>query len=222
MRIVFVGAGEFSVAAARELLDRGHEVILVDPDRERLESLSEHLDCGFLHGDGTRPDVLREVNPESCDVLECVANDDQGNIIASLVGKSLGFPRVVTEVEDEGLEHIASELGLESIVIPARAIGRQLADMVEGADRMELSSAVKGDAQVVKFVMKRGGPTVGDLGLPADDARVTHLYRDGRLVLPDADTELREGDELVLIARRPHVDRVLELLGPNGNDAVRA
>ncbi|HAF56227.1 MAG TPA: potassium transporter, partial [Thauera sp.] len=55
MRAVFVGAGALSVTTARRLLERGHEVVVIDRDKARIEALSAELDCGFLHGDGSTP-----------------------------------------------------------------------------------------------------------------------------------------------------------------------
>lgn len=219
MRIVFVGATALAVAAARNLTARGHEVVVIDAERERLEALGESLDAGFLVGDGTRPDVLRDADPSGTDVLFCLTENDQSNLIASLVGRSLGFRRIVTRIEDAEFEHIAIELGLEDTVVPARTIGRHLADMVEGSSVLELSAAIKGDARVFVFVAhERDQGSVADLGLSAD-ARVTHLYRDGRFRLADDDTKITAGDEVVVITDRKNLD---DLLGRWGTPTGRA
>ena len=60
MRIVFIGATGQVVESARSLLENGHEVVIVDAGQERLRPLEEMgLDCGLVHGDGSRPDVVR-------------------------------------------------------------------------------------------------------------------------------------------------------------------
>jgi trk system potassium uptake protein len=100
MRAVFVGASSIAVMAARFMLKRGHEVVIIERNRERIDALSEQLDCGFLHGDGSTPALLREADPEHSDCLFCLTGQDQTNILASLVGRSLGFARVVTKIED--------------------------------------------------------------------------------------------------------------------------
>jgi trk system potassium uptake protein TrkA len=163
MRIVFVGGTSLAVAAARILTERGHEVVIIDADREKLDALGESLDIGLLLGDGTRPELLREADPGDTDFLFCLTDSDQSNLIASLVGRSLGFRRVVARIEDAEFEHIALELGLEDTVVPARTIGRHLADMVEGSSPLELSAAIKGevvvitDAKNVEALHKRWG-----------------------------------------------------------------
>lgn len=104
MRAAILGAGSIALRTARLLLGQGHEVIIVDPDKERIDALAEQIDCGLIHGDGSKPLVLRDLDPARTDVLFCLSNNDQTNILASLVGRSLGFARVVTRIEDPEFE----------------------------------------------------------------------------------------------------------------------
>ena len=60
MRMVFVGSSKLTLATVHLLIRRGHELILIERDKDRIESLAEELDCGFLHGDGSKPTILRE------------------------------------------------------------------------------------------------------------------------------------------------------------------
>ena len=128
MRAVFIGAGSLAVVTAKLIRERGEEVVIIEQDKERIDSLAEQIDCGFLHGDGSKPAMLREADPEHTDVLFALTGNDQANILASLVGRSLGFKRVVTKIEDVELEHICKELGLEDVIVPSRTVGRFLAE----------------------------------------------------------------------------------------------
>jgi trk system potassium uptake protein TrkA len=153
-----------------------------------------------LHGgDGSRPAIQREADPEHTDFLSRLSGNDQSNIIASLVGRCLGFRRVVTRLEDPEFEHICIELGLEDSIVPARTIGRYLADMFSGHDMLELSAMLKDEARVFAFVVTEAeaGP-VADLHLP-HDARVVCCHRDDKFILPEADFELAVDDEVVVI-----------------------
>jgi trk system potassium uptake protein TrkA len=218
MRAVFVGAGSLSVSTTRYLLKRGHEVVIIERDKEVIEALTPELDCGFLHGDGSRPAVLREADPEHTDFLFCLTDTDQANIIASLVGRSLGYKQVVTKIEDPELEHICVELGLEDIIIPARTIGRHLVEKLEGTDPLEISARIKGDARVYSFIVHADDEkAVRDLGLP-EATRIVCVYRKGEFLLPDADTALRKDDEVILISHRKHLAELVERWGPHAAD----
>lgn len=213
MRAVFVGASSTAVMAARILLKRGHEVVMIERNRERIDTLSEMLDCGFLHGDGSTPALLREADPEHSDCLFCLTNQDQTNILASLVGRSLGFARVVTKIEDPEFEHICIELGLEDTIIPALTIGRYLADMLQGQDLLELSALVKDEARVFSFVAKDDDAVaIEKLDLP-DESRVICLYRDGKFKLPETDMKLESGDEVIVLTHSRNLAKLRQRWG---------
>jgi trk system potassium uptake protein len=213
MRVVFVGASSLAVMAAHILLHRGHEVVIIERDKAVIDALAEELDCGFLLGDGAKPALLREADPADTGILFCLTGNDQTNILASLVGRSLGFPRVVTRIEGEEFEHVCIELGLEDTIVPARAIGRHLADMVDGQSVLELSSMIKGEARVLSFAVRAEDEgTIADLQLPVT-ARVICVYRGDEFLLGDPDTKLRQGDEVVLITHRQGLAPLAERWG---------
>jgi trk system potassium uptake protein TrkA len=181
MRVVIVGGGSLGARTARLLVQRGYEVVVIESDEEVAQSISESLDCGVIHGDGTRPAVISEADPSHADALLALTGNAQTNLIASLIGGSAGFPRVITRIDDEEFEHIAIELGLE------------------------LSGAIKGDARVFLFAAREEDEgTVAELELP-EGARVSHLYRDGELVFGDTDLRLRKGDEVVIVTHQEHL-----------------
>ncbi|QBQ55115.1 potassium channel family protein [Nitrosococcus wardiae] len=202
MRFVFIGASALTIRTARILVDRGHEVVIIERDKETLEALADNLDCGFLHGDGGKPSILREVGPKATHVLFCLTSDDHANIVASLVGRSLGFPRVITRIEDDELQHVCLELGLEDVIIPDRTMGRYLAELAVGRDVHEISALIKGDADVFSFVAREEDQVrIQELGLP-ELARVTCIYRNDEFLWPESDTKLKKGDEVVLMIHR--------------------
>jgi trk system potassium uptake protein TrkA len=208
MRAVFIGASALTAVTARFLHQRGHEVVIVERDAERIRAMREEMDCGFLHGDGSKPAVLREAGPGETDVLFALTDNDQANIIASLVGRSLGFKRIVTRIQDSEFEHVCIELGLEDTIVPSRTIGRYLADMFEGHDPLQLSAFIKDEARVFSFVAKEGDEkAVHDLDLP-EGSRVICLYRAERFVMAGDDTKLKAGDEVVLLAHRDCLEKL--------------
>ena len=151
MRTVFIGAGKVSIGTAKALIKKGHEVVIIETDKAKIDELSEEMDCSFLHGDGSQPEILREVNPAQTEVLYCLTDNDQANVIASLVGRNLGFKRVVTSIGDPQFEDICHELGLKDTIIPFRTISRYLEDMVGGTENVELSTVLKDEARFFTF-----------------------------------------------------------------------
>lgn len=218
MRIVFVGGGEFAVGTAELLVDRGHDVVIIERELDRIKQLRENLDCGYIHGDGSVPRILEEAAPKKCDFLFCLTDNDRDNIIASLVGRSIGYSRVVTRIEDRGFESVCRELGLSDLVVPSRTISRYLADMVDGRDIGELSTAIKNEARLFSFDARaEDAVAIKDLDLPKH-ARVICLYRDGAFQLTDENARIEEGDEVVLLTHSDSLPELRDRWDPERND----
>jgi len=212
MRIVFVGANPVAIRTAQLLIQRGAEVVFIEQDRDQIDAVADDLDCGFLHGDGSKPAILREANPEETDFLFCLTENDQLNIIASLVGRSLGFRRVVNSIQDPEFWSICRELGLEDTIDPTRTISRYLADMARGTDIIELSTAIRGEARVFSFVL-RESTTLADLDLPSG-AKAVCYYRQDAFHLVDEDTRLKADDEVIVLTHSRNLPELKERWQP--------
>ncbi len=199
MRIVFIGASATAVLTTRLLLDEGHDVVIVERDGAKIEALCDELDCGFVHDDGSKPRVLKELSPENTDILFCLTDSDRDNIIASLVAKNIGFERIVTSLEDPEYESITQDIEFAETIVPDREVARALMDMVSGSPRMELSALLKSNLRFFTFcVGEDDATTVSALDLP-EEARVVAVTRAEESLLAEDSTELEPGDVVVII-----------------------
>ena len=214
MRIVFSGASPTSIMAARQLIKRGHEIVIIELDKEKIDELSEELDCSFLHGDAGKPAILSQVDPKNCDFLFCLTDDDQANIITSLLGRSMGFNRTITSIQDDDLSMLCDELGLDDTIIPARTMSLHLNNIVEGLDNLELSTLLRGNARFFSFrASKKDKGKISGLDLPKE-ARAVYYYRDDKFHFVEEDTKLREDDEVVILTDSEHLADLNERWDP--------
>ena len=210
MRIGFTGSGPLAILTARELLEDGHEVIIIESDKERIEELAEDLDCGFLHGDGSRPKVLKELSPENTDYLFCINEHDENAIITALVGRSLGFEHVITVIEEPDFLTICSELGLEDVQVPDYEVSKRLASMVEGRRSEDFSALADGGLMLFEFAVDdRAGSRIGDLDLP-QQASVIAVRRGDKTRLAEPDMELSRDEHVVILVHRDSLDQLEE------------
>jgi len=210
MRIIFIGASDLTLETAALLIKRKHEVIIIESERDKIDDLKDEMDCSFLHGDGSRPSLLKEADPENTDFLFCLTQNDQYNIIAALIGRSLGFGKVVVQIHDPDYLHICNELDLRNVINPTQTISRYLADMVAGIDIMELSSLIKGEARC--FMIEVDNQTKGDidnLELP-EDTKIICLYRDEKLIIPQEKMTLKVDDEVVVLTHSRNIEELVE------------
>ena len=130
MRLIILGATTLGTMTAANLIEQAHDVVIIEQDHMLIEEAGTHLDCSFIKGDGSKPDIVKEAKPEETDIFYGITNHDQTNIIACLVAKSLGVKRVVTLIEDPEFLPICNELGLTDTIIPVSSLSRQLATLV--------------------------------------------------------------------------------------------
>lgn len=219
MRVVFVGAGDLTIETAKLLIDRKHEIVVIESDKEKIDALSESLDCSFLHGDGSKPYILSEAGPEHADFLFCLTENDQYNIIAALVGRSLGYSHVVVQIHDDDYLKICQELKLEHTITPSKTIGRYLADIVSGVDIFELSSLIKGEARFLMIkIDKQTKGRVNDLALP-EEARVICLYRDEVFRLTGPETDLHVDDEAIILTHSKYLADLTKRFQPETSES---
>jgi trk system potassium uptake protein len=208
MRAIFVGASPLTVMAARRLLKAGHDVVIIEEDKERISTLSETLDCGFIHGDGSRPAVLEELSPGESDMLFCLSSEDQDNIIASLVAQTMDFRRVITKIEDPDFQVICTKLGLDDVIVPDRDVGERLADLVEGHDVADLSAAVESGIRFFHFVAReQDAGRIGELDLP-DQVRVIVITRGEESIIVGDDDVLKQDDRVLVVTHRDDLEKL--------------
>jgi trk system potassium uptake protein TrkA len=131
MRIIVVGASRFGLATLTRLIDKGHEAVLVDRDRDRLDAVSDDIECGLIHGDGTLPSILREAMGDGADTLMMLTNQEEVNILGAAVGRSIGFERTVVQIIRTQLLPICDELGLKEVITPHETVARSIVSSLE-------------------------------------------------------------------------------------------
>ena len=215
MRIVFSGINSTTVKTAQQLIEQGHEVILIELDKEKIDDLSDDLDCSFLHGDSGKPSILSQAAPEECDFLFCLTDSDQANIITSLLGRTMGFNKVITCIHDEDLLPLCEELGLENAIVPDRTLSQYLENIVRGLDTAELSTLLRGKARLFSFIAETEDEgSITDLDLP-DKAKAIYYYRDDEFYFTREDTSIRKDDEVVILTSSEHLKELRERWSPH-------
>lgn len=214
MRAILIGGGALAVETARTLSQQRTQVVMLVESARRVEELEDFLDCGFLVGDATRPALLKEVGPSQGDVLMCLTDNDQNNILASLVGRSIGFEHVITRISGPDLEQLCLELGLTGTIIPDRTTARALADTVHGREPIELSSIMRNGLRFFSFIAgEEEAMAVSALDLPRN-TRVVAVHRGDEFWTADGKLEIRPKDQVVLVTHRDQLAALAERWQP--------
>lgn len=225
MKAIVVGGGLVGSSLAAKLASDGHNVVLVERDRELVGELNERLDVQTLVGNGTTVPVLKTAGIESCDLLLATTDSDEANMVVALVGSALfDVPRVVARLRDAGHEEsfrsIAAEMGGERLLInPDTAAVERILSLMTVPGAVDVAPFFDGGLLVAGFVVKEdsdfNGLLLSHLRLlfPAVPMLVVAIRRQGRWMVPHGEDEIKAGD-LVYFAMDPaETDNVLALLG---------
>jgi trk system potassium uptake protein TrkA len=204
MRIAIAGAGNVGRSIARELIDNGHQVLLIDRDPKALK-LESVANAEWLMADVCEISSLDNAKLDTCQVMIAATGDDKVNLVASLLAKTeYGVPRVVARVNHPKNEWMFdSSWGVDVSVSTPRIISAIVEEAVSVGDVVRLFSLRKGEASLVEITLPEAakclGRTVEEVKLP-ENATLAAIVRDGQVITPHAHDVYSAGDELLFIA----------------------
>jgi len=212
MRIAIAGAGNVGRAIARELLDNGHQVLLIDRDPKALK-IDSVPDAEWLMADACEIASLDNAQLNQCQVLVAATGDDKVNLVASLLGKTeYGVPRVVARINHPKNEWLFDQSwGVDVAVSTPRIIAALVEEAVSVGDVVRLFSFRKGQANLVEITLPDSsiciGKTVEEVTLP-QDASLAAIVRDGRVIATAPSDLFIAGDELLFVASAAAEDQI--------------
>jgi trk system potassium uptake protein TrkA len=203
MRVAIAGAGAVGRSIASELLENGHEVLLIDhsPHAIKVDSVPR---AEWLLADACEISSLDDAGLDRCNVVVAATGDDKVNLVVSLLAKTeYGVPRVVARVNHPGNEWLYNESwGVDVAVSTPRLLSALVEEAVSVGDLVRLMTFGQSEASLVELTMPANAPLagkrVGSIDWPPDAALVA-ILREGRVLVPQPDDPLETGDELFFV-----------------------
>jgi trk/ktr system potassium uptake protein len=206
MRVVVTGGGAVGRHLSADLAERGHRVTLIDQDVAIVEKLREVLEgVTVIQGDACEPWVLEEADLSKAEVVVAATGDDEDNLVTSLLSKQeFAVPRVLARVNHPKNEWLFNEQwGVDAAVSPPHILTAMVEEAVTVGDLVRLIRLEGGRVSIVEMTLPEGSPSVGQpiygLRLPPDSAIVA-ILREGHVVIPQPETVLSTGDEVLALA----------------------
>jgi trk system potassium uptake protein len=205
IRIAVAGAGKVGRFVSRDLKDRGHEIVLIEQDAEKVQALQKELDVHWIVGDACELHTLDAAVLSSCEVVVAATGDDEDNLVISLLAKQeFAVPRVCARVNHPDNQWLFTESwGVDVAVSTPHLLTSLVEEAVSVGDVIRLMSLEKGKVALVEVTLAEDSPAVGktisQLELPPDCTLVA-IVRDGHVITPRGSTPLHVNDEILALA----------------------
>ncbi len=219
MRVAIAGAGAVGRSVAAELLENGHEVLLIDKNPKAIKADSVPR-AEWLLADACELSSLDEAALQRCDVVIACTGDDKANLVISLLAKTeFAVPRTVGRVNHPANEWLFSDAwGVDVSVSTPRIMSALVEEAVTVGDVVRLFTFRQGEANMVELTLPDDSPYVGsrvkEVPWPADTTLLA-LLREGHVHTPDPDATLEGHDELLLLATTAAETDIERLLSPH-------
>ncbi|WP_297071071.1 TrkA family potassium uptake protein [Thermococcus sp.] len=217
MFVVIMGAGRVGYLVAKMLEQDGHDVTIIEMNKERAKELSLLVNGLVIEGDATDTKTLEEANIKQADAFAALTGKDDANLLACILAKHLN-PNVRTSLRlgNPKNKRIFEEVGdlkkyFDFVISPeeiaAEYISRNI--VTPGFDRVLFP---REGAEIVRFYLTESndvaGKLVKDLKLPRD-ALIVAAYDDkGNLIIPSGDTKLPGKGQIIIFAKNNVLDDV--------------
>jgi trk system potassium uptake protein len=212
---IVAGGGKVGFFLARELIEHGHEVLIIENSGERAEFIANELGNVVLRGNADEASTLAEAGAERADVVIAVTGDDPRNLVLLQVAKRrFGTRRTIARINDPRNESLFRMLGIDATVNATQMMLSVLEQEIPQTNLVPLLRLRNTDVEVVEAVVDARSPVTGatlrEVDLPPEST-IAVVIRDGAPFFPNGSTVLQPGDEVVALTRGVHEPQLRSL-----------
>jgi trk system potassium uptake protein TrkA len=215
-RVLIIGGGRIGFRLAFLLEKKSIYTKIIEKNPDRCAKLAEKLNKAIvLHGDGSDQDLLRAENIQDMGIVVTLTNDEETNIITSLLAKRMGVRRTITKISKFAYLPLMSMIGIELVVSPRlSAVNSILQHIRKG--RVLSTKAIKGEqAEVMEAVALETSDIVGkpikNISIPKG-ALVTSIIRNNTVIIPTGSSVIEPNDRIIIFAKKQAIPKIEKIL----------
>jgi trk system potassium uptake protein len=223
--IIVVGGGKVGYFLAKELLEAGHELVILEKNSGRARQIADELGSIVLNRDGCEGKHLAEAGANRATIVAAVTGDDEDNLVVCQMAKHhFDVPRTIARVNNPKNEELFKHLGVDEIISPTRMALASIEQDIPVHELLHLATLEGGELALVEAQIGADSPIAGrrasDLSLP-DGCSLFVILRDDAVQPIRSDTVFEPGDKVLAISRAGTDDELRrELIGDG--DAARS
>jgi trk system potassium uptake protein len=210
--VVIAGAGKVGWNLARELISKGHEVTVIESERSRYLTVEQELEHAIQYGDATELWVLERAGINRADLTIAVTGDDEDNLLICQIAKEKYLcSRIIARVNNPRNRQYFELLGIQPAVSATDLILRLIEHEVPSYGLVHLLDLRDEQLEIIEVEVGNGAPAAGrkvaEVELP-DGSLIISVLRNGRGFVPNSETVIDAGDEVLLVLDPGLEDRI--------------
>ncbi len=233
MKIIILGSGQVGSAIAHELSTlSNHDITLIDTDEKALRNISSHLDVQTIIGNGASPIVMEQAGAKDTDMLLALTRSDETNLVACKIASDIfnipsRIARVrssdyleydMTEPEDEEdvLSDTLKAFDITDSIHPEQLVTQHLVGLLNYVRALQVLPFANDQVRMITARANSkdhiNGKNISEINedLPEHtDCQICAIYRNNRLIVPNPETRIEEGDEICFAVNRLHLEAVM-------------
>jgi trk system potassium uptake protein TrkA len=214
-KVAVIGGGSVGFLLTEKLEQAGIHVTLIEHDKERCAFLADNLRKSLvLHGDGTDFELLENEAIGDTDAVICVTNNDEKNLLCSLLIKQLGAGKIITRVSNAQTAMLFDKVGIDVVVSPRESALKEVLNRVQAHDVDILALVEGGQGEVLQITLPADYPKtrLADVQFSVK-AIVGAIQRGRQIIIPHGNTMLKGGDLLKMFTMAADAETVKRMFG---------
>jgi trk system potassium uptake protein TrkA len=203
--VLVVGGGKVGYYLTKELIESGHEVVLMEKDRSRADQIADEIGSVVIPHDGCEGKYLAEAGCNRADIVAAVTGDDEDNLVICQMAKHhFDVPRTIARVNNPKNESLFKHLGVDELISPTRMILGSIEQDIPVHELLHLAALGEGELELIEAHLQVGSPAIGrssgELSIP-EGCSLFAVIRSGVALPLRSDTVLQLGDKVIAIGR---------------------
>lgn len=224
MRIVIAGAGEVGTHLAKMLSNENHDIVVIDPEENRLRPLDNTMDLMTIQGSATNMEVLKEVLERKTDLYISVAHSEDTNIASSIMAKKLGAKKCIARTDNKeslfpGNIQFYNELGIDYLIYPELIAAKEVISLLQETGTTDFMDFSGGNLALYVQKLEENAPvlnhTLQEIAKKNRklNFRAVAIKRGDETIIPRGDESFQMGDLVYVITTPKGADEMLRFSG---------
>jgi trk system potassium uptake protein TrkA len=222
--IIILGAGEVGYNLAKLLSYEKHDIVIIEPDAGRAKRARENLDIQVFEGTGSSPADLEQAGVERADMVVAVSNNDEVNLIASLIASKYNVPKKIARVKNREYTRKdcalnAQMLGIDLIIHPESEVAKAVVNLLKLTAATDILEFANGKILLLGIQLDKNcdilGQSLAEVAQSIENLtfRTVAILRRDRTIIPRGADIFMNNDRVYVMTQRENLADVLKMVG---------